>query len=276
MKNATTALCLLIGIYGSSISCHASDFIPMGPTETAAVERAMFNFHASGIWPRDKVFLNSTKADLDDTELRNIESWFARVLKKEIRPDDNQWNSESWRLVSKLRWNRDFLLGHFASRNKQISRIEFQSPNVRRNLAVTIRSEQLFPNKQFSNREVRAIFSKFVNFPEDYLPKMNMNVMSASVMIGDNAVTYGKIYDARDKDSLTTERTSIKPYIPNSKRASLRPGSPGVITQSKYRPLIPNKKREWYSPMSFCIFNGRLSFHFSTFDWKSGDLPMTN
>jgi hypothetical protein len=110
-----------------------------------------------------------------------------------------------------------------------------------------------------------------IDFPEEF--RENMQVMSGSVLIDGVAVTYGKVYDLRDKDPLTTESTTIVPYDPMKVRGR-SPVRPCGDQKSEYRPLIPTRKRQWYSPMSFSVFDGRLSFMVSTHDWSSGDLPM--
>lgn len=279
MKFESVALYLSIAVCGGAATCHAGGFEPVGPRKTAAVEAAMYEFNATGLygfWPRDEFFRKSRKAKLKEERVKHIEGWYARVLTTKVQPEDNQWNSDNWRIGPKYPLHRDYLLGSFGSRDKRISQIRCQMRERSRNMALTIHSDQLFPNKNFTGKEVRDLLREVLNFPEDV--QDHMQVMSESVVIDGVAVTYGKAYDARHKNPMTTER--VKKYIPRKEESSSSgnpaalPARPGSQTRSKHIPLIPEKEREWYSPMWFSIFAGRLSVYFSTMDWKSGERPM--
>lgn len=257
----------------------AQQFTPTGPAETAAFEEAMYVRYAvanSGIWPRQEALANAKPAKQDTKAAAGTEEWLGRVVKKSIQPKDGQWNKSGWLLVPKLRWNSDYVLGHFTSQDMKISRIEFQQ--ARSAITITIRSESLFPNQEYGDKQVRELLGALVNIPEKCLE--HIEVDSATFRTGSDkkqVVTYGKIFDSRNKDPMTNEPTIkfLATQIPADNKIPTPPTSGNVKpNRQSFKPLIPDKMREWHSPMSFCIFDGRLIVSVSTIDWKNDGVPM--
>jgi hypothetical protein len=229
-----------------------------------------------GIWPQNDALQKAKPYHHGPHYPGEREDWFGRVLKKSVQPEKGQWNSKEWVIVPQLRWEypADWLLGHFASQDPRIARIEFQESSSSYNLAITIISAELFPNKEFDASEVRDKLGELLNIPADCLPHLKMDLKHAVVGKDKIMITYGTVFDARYADPLTTELAG-PPAIEES-TAGTPPVTPSPARETeKYVPLIPDDKREWFSPMSFCIFKGRLLFRVSTVDWKGGVRPMT-
>jgi hypothetical protein len=120
------------------------------------------------------------------------------------------------------------------------------------------------------------MLGKLLNIPDESLPNLVVDAYFVEVGDGQAVLTYGKVFDAR----VATRRmdSSVKKAAAeNSVFGSPRPlNLPPVDGRTLYseKPLIPDDKRDWYSPMTFCIANGRLTVDIWTVDWKSGDCPM--
>lgn len=269
-------ICHVLGGLASHRSCHADEYTPIGPPDTEALEMALVDRGTTGwgIWPRPEVLKRSKKADLDAAHTDWLETWFSRVLKESLLPESGDWKAKEWSRAPKLLGNSDFLLGHFASQDKRVARIEFQQEiKSSHHVDITIVSEKLFPNRQFSKEEIRKMFGELLNIPGEVVRNLEVEIEHASVGDDGTVLTYGRVFDMRKKDPAATELDeSMTKEIAGGPPLSL--SDPNAKFIRDYRPLIPYREREWFSPMAFWIAKGRLCLRVSTTDWKSGDRPM--
>ena len=247
-------------------------------TESALLESALsrppYATGIAGIWPQREALRKAKPYNLGSHFTGQNSEWFGRVLKKSVQPENEQWNSKEWLIVPRLRWQSDWIVGHFTSQDPRVARIEFQQGSSS-NLTITIISPELFPNRKFDAKEIRGKLGDLLNIPADCLPHLEVHLNHLTVGDDPILVTYAKVFDARYRDPLATEPAD-PPAIRESepRRPPPTPSSEPGLKQLEYRALIPEDKREWFSPMSVCIFKGRLSIHFSTIDWKGDDRPM--
>jgi xanthosine utilization system XapX-like protein len=255
----------------------------IGASESAILEAEMFNARSgapgvaatvgiSGIWPQQEALRKANPCNPNPRFVAFEEEWFARVLKKSVQPENGQWNSKEWLAVPQLRWNSDWLVGHFKSQDRRIARIEFQQTS-RTQFTLTIISNELFPNRKFDGEEIRDRLGELLDIPKADLPHLEANLRYLTVGEDKTVITYGQVFDARNKDPLATD-FSDPAEKPVDKANSPRVAPKPEIKGRSYIPLIPESKREWFSPMSLCVFKGRLVIYVYTIDWKSPDRPM--
>jgi hypothetical protein len=260
-------------------------FIPAGSVETEALETTLADRQECigdfGVWPREDILKRAEKADLRPGYSARLQTWFGRVLREKIQPPNGDWKSDEWLKISSLHGRPHvYLLGRAESRDPRVSRIEVQQMDKGSYFALTIHSATLIPNREFNAKEVRALLGELLNIPADSLANLEVDSVAFEFSDDQTAVTYGKVFDARNRDPMTTVLT-IKEQLakyPADHRAAaitgpLPPLPPPTKMRQAYRQLIPEKKQQWFSPMRFCIFRGRLVVEICTIDWAGDNRP---
>lgn len=206
-----------------------------------------------------------------DGERKYVENWAERIFVEGLRPlsghtNGIEWNSRRLSAITTAEGNVEDV-SHtsctYTPTVDQIRRIEIHRVTNEDSIVALVDAPKLFAGSSFSPADVKYKLSKVLNIPKSELQAIDLIMDSGDLKDG-TRFTYGHVFDKRLKP---------KDYE-NPPRLEKRPPGlpPGVY--HKHVDLIPEDKREWYSPMTFWIADGKLCLTVSTIDWKSGDRPM--
>lgn len=238
-RGTTLVTCVTLLAMISRSHCCADEYSPLGPMETASLERALYDrlpMYVLGIWPLTEQLVRAQRPA--DNHIAERAVWLERILADEVKPTGVRYGSDQWIMVPDMRWNSDFILGRFASQDKHLQgNVEFQASPMQITLA--FHADDLFSTDGVSDARVREMVCRVLKIPGEHIDELRVEKQLAR--LGDNGtkVCYGKILWNWDP-------TASWPA---------------------------DKNREWWSHIPFWIADGKLCVSVTTFDWKQDDRP---
>lgn len=194
MKNVKIITYVIVaGLPLAVISAASKGYEPVGPAETALLEKALRNKMAGyncAFWPRaeklDKAILGKS---LPKEYTDSIKKWLARVLQPDLVP--KKLDPNDWLGVRKLYFNRNRIIGRFPVADVN-GVVEFKARY--RGLSITIHSDMLFltPASDMTSDKVTEMMTKILKIPEEKISKIN--IKSHIEKLANVDVCYGKMF----------------------------------------------------------------------------------
>ncbi|MGB2985428.1 MAG: hypothetical protein WBE26_06050, partial [Phycisphaerae bacterium] len=168
-----------------------------GGRDSVSLEKALDKFLPRYVWgvgvspkilgrgmPKDKI---------PSAYVSKIETWVSRVLRPGVKPKNPE---EIVMLgIPKLHYNRDYIIGHLACESCDASdrtkAVEFQADDRRLDLTIHSANVKVPLSGVWSAPEIVAVVTRFLNIPEDRVPRFTVEHHVAEVDA--IRVYYGKL-----------------------------------------------------------------------------------
>jgi hypothetical protein len=236
-------VCAAFTAFGSEALGQENVYNPLGPEETASFEKGLEELlpvYTCGIWPRPEKLATAEKPS--KYWIAHNEKWLGHILKDDIKPKGELWNSDQWVMVPELRfWANDYILGRFSCASDRIQGdVDFEASDG--SITLVFHSPTLFGKTDLDDSGVRQAVVQVLNIPAQFIDELKVERHSAAIGDDKTSICYGKIFWKWD---------------PN--KATAWPAS---------------KEREWWSFMPFWIAKDKLCINVSTIDWKNNGMPV--
>jgi len=202
MNKGKVIICLVaVATFGKLSFADSQEYQPVGPSETAALERelrARMAGYNCAFWPRTEKLSKAVPGQsLPKKYTDSIIRWIPEVLRAEFLP--KKLVPMDWLGVRKLYFNRNCIIGRFSpadcndrSGNDPNSMVQFKARY--RGLDLTIDSETVFarPAREMTAEKLKELIPQVLNIPAEKIG--NIRVKSRCEKLAGVEVCYGKIF----------------------------------------------------------------------------------